>query len=193
MIPGRLCALQRAELPERRVARGRSWCRRVEVLQQVLPSPRLRGSRFESSPSSAFPSTFSSPPSLSSLGDVARGGGTAQPPRTESPGGQPRAAAVAVGQARARVDTAMSTLAHAAMHIIMIGNGVGDLVPVLLSNFVSVIYVASDMLVAVMQCADTLTLTVPSRCALVMGRFRFAHSPKWPIALCRDAHAGSAG
>ncbi len=98
MIPGPLCALQRAELPERRVARGGPWCRRVEVLQQVLPSPRLsktlRGSRFESSPSSAFPSTFSSSPSLSSLGSAARGCGAVQPPLSESPGGQPQALAV---------------------------------------------------------------------------------------------------
>ncbi len=54
MIPGPLCALQRAELPEHRVARGGPWCRRVEVLQQVLPSPRLtkslRGSQFGCSP-----------------------------------------------------------------------------------------------------------------------------------------------
>ncbi len=88
MIPGRLCALQRAELPERRVARGLAWCRRVVVLQQVHPSPRPRGSRLESSPSSAFPSTFSSPPSFSSFGGVTRGGGTGLLPRLESPGGQ---------------------------------------------------------------------------------------------------------
>ncbi len=41
MIPGPLCALQRAELPESRVARGGPWCRRVQVLQQVLPTLRL--------------------------------------------------------------------------------------------------------------------------------------------------------
>ncbi len=64
MIPGLLCALQRAELPEHRVARGRPWCRRVEVLQQVLPNSWLtssgRGSQHEFSPS-----LLSSPSSLS--------------------------------------------------------------------------------------------------------------------------------
>ncbi len=197
MIPGPLCVLQRAELPERRVARGGPWCRRVEVLQQVLPSPRLsltlRGSRFESSPSSAPPSTSSSSPSLSSLGGVARGGCAAQPPRTESPGGQPRAAAVAIPLRRFLVNTTASASAHAVICISLINIGVGDSIPILQSDFVSVIYVAYDMMVAAFQCADPTTLTVLHRRGLVLCRRRAARSPRRPIALCRDARAGLAG
>ncbi len=94
MIPGLLCALQRAELPECRVARGRSWCRRVEVLQQVLPNSWLTssvcGSQREFSPT-LFSSPSSSSGSRSSVpGDAQRRPSLAPNLRTESPGAADR-------------------------------------------------------------------------------------------------------
>ncbi len=90
MIPGLLGALQRAELPEWRVARGRPWCRRVEVLQQVLPNSWLtssvRGSQREFSPM-----LVSSPSSPSWSRSTVHGDAQWRPSvapnlRTESPG-----------------------------------------------------------------------------------------------------------
>ncbi len=108
MIPRRLCTRRRAGPPERRVARGRRWCRRVEVLPH-LPSPRLpkalRGSRLESSPSLTSPSTTSTSPSFSSLGGVARGGGLARLPHVESLDAWARAVLVMAPRGRAATRT----------------------------------------------------------------------------------------
>ncbi len=89
MIPDPLGVLQRAELPERRVARGGLWCRRVEVLQQVLPTLRLtkslRRARRESS-RSCSPSTPSPSSSPSSFGGFPRGTSEPLGPLLESHG-----------------------------------------------------------------------------------------------------------
>jgi hypothetical protein len=88
MIPRRPSARRRAELPERRVARGRRWCRRVAgppSCSSSRPSKMSRGSRHEFPPSFCSSSTPPSSSRSSFPGGVLRRSSVGLILRTESP------------------------------------------------------------------------------------------------------------
>ncbi len=88
MIPRRPCTRRRAELPERRVARGRRWCRRVAgppSCSSPRPSKMSRGSRHEFPPSLRSSSTPPSSSRSTFSGDGPRRPSVGLILRTESP------------------------------------------------------------------------------------------------------------
>ncbi len=165
MIPRRLCTRRRAESPERRVARGRRWCRRVEVLPH-LPSPRLpkalRGSRHESSPSLTSPSTTSTSPSFSSLGGVARGGGLARLPHVESLDAWAHAVLVEAPRSLAATRAATCTTDPLLRPHLSLHNGLCDYDDNVAMLLVMVLlFVAVLVVVAVPHVTLTLAVTIP--------------------------------
>ncbi len=158
----------------------------------------LRGSQFVSSPPTALPYASSSLPSLPSLGGIVRGGGAVRPHRSKSPGGLPRAAAVAVGAALAMEEAVATTHLRVTVTIVLLchGDSIFSIsIPGLLSVFVLVTFAVFDVTVVFTLRVDLLTVTVPAQRALdvYMDCLCVARPPRWTVAQCHHVLAGSAG